>query len=170
MAQYIDKAVVVAEIERRQKGEVFYDEDGSFASWADQYHYSILEAVKKFIDTLEVKDPYEQCVQYSSVKDAIQAHAETYSFNIESELFQQLTKEQQELWRKEIEEACINAGEAGYSLANDIRYKENLYTKEVDLSAAVERYVEQHKSELQGYMDIRRIARHFFELGLKAQK
>ena len=42
--------------------------------------------------------------------------------------------------------------------------------KEVDLNDAVERYVEQHKSELHGYMDIRRIARHFFELGLKAQK
>ncbi len=31
--------------------------------------------------------------------------AEEYSFNIESSLFQQLNKEQQELWRKEIEQA-----------------------------------------------------------------
>lgn len=45
-----------------------------------------------------------------------------------------------------------------------------LEMKEVDLNAAVERYVEQHKSELNGYFDIRRIARHFFELGLKAQR
>lgn len=35
--------------------------------------------------------------------------AEEYSFNIESSLFRQLTKEQQELWRKEIERA-YNAG------------------------------------------------------------
>ena len=35
--------------------------------------------------------------------------AEEYSFNIESSLFQQLTKEQQALWRKEIEQA-YNAG------------------------------------------------------------
>jgi len=35
--------------------------------------------------------------------------AEEYSLNIESSLFQQLTKEQQELWRKEIEQA-YNAG------------------------------------------------------------
>lgn len=45
-----------------------------------------------------------------------------------------------------------------------------LEVKEVDLNAAVERYVEQHKSELNGYFDIRRIARHFFEIGLKAQR
>ena len=34
--------------------------------------------------------------------------AEEYSFNIPSELFQQLTKEQQVLWRKEIENAFNN--------------------------------------------------------------
>lgn len=45
-----------------------------------------------------------------------------------------------------------------------------LEVKEVNLNADVERYVEQHKNELKGYVDIRRIARYFFELGLKAQK
>ena len=40
MAQYIDKATLVAEIEKRQKEEVFCDEDGSFASWADENYYS----------------------------------------------------------------------------------------------------------------------------------
>lgn len=49
-----------------------------------------------------------------------------------------------------------------------LRFLDTLEVKEVDLNAAVERYVEQHKSEMQGYMDIRRIARHFIELGLKA--
>ena len=34
--------------------------------------------------------------------------AEEYSFNIPSELFQQLTKEQQVLWRKEIENTFNN--------------------------------------------------------------
>lgn len=75
----------------------------------------------------------KQCIQYPSVKDGIEAHAETYSFNIESELFNQLTKEQQALWRKEIEQACISGGYAGYELAKDPRYKENLEMKEVDL-------------------------------------
>lgn len=56
MAQYIDKAAVVAKIKKSQKEEVFYDEDGSFASWADQYHYSILKSIKNFLDTLKVKE------------------------------------------------------------------------------------------------------------------
>lgn len=133
MVQYIDKDALVAEIKKRQKEEVFYDEDGSFASWADQKHYSTLESINNFINTLEVKDPYEQCVQYSSIEDGIKAHAEVYSFNIESELFNQLTKEQQALWRKEIEQACISGGDAGVGLARDIRYKENVEMKEVDL-------------------------------------
>ena len=51
-----------------------------------------------------------------------------------------------------------------------LSFLNTLEVKEVDLNAAVERYVEQHKSELNGYFDIRRIARHFFGLGLNAQK
>ena len=79
-----------------------------------------------------MKDPYSQHIQFASVKDGIEYYAETYSFNIESELFNQLTKEQQELWRKEIEQACIYGGEAGVELARDLRYKENLKMKEVE--------------------------------------
>ena len=41
--------------------------------------------------------------------------AEEYSFNIPSELFQQLTKEQQVLWRKEIENTFNN----GYHQAEE---------------------------------------------------
>jgi hypothetical protein len=67
----------------------------------------------------------DQAIQFDSIKTGIQAHAETYSFNIESKLFNQLTKEQQELWRKELEQACISGGEAGVELARDPRYKEN---------------------------------------------
>lgn len=117
MAQCIDKSALVAEIERRMQ----------------EHHSGYLVCLKdmlSFIDTLEVKDPYEQCVQYDSIKAGIQAHAETYSFNIESKLFNQLTKEQQELWREEIEQACISGGEVGVELARDPRYKENLEAKE----------------------------------------
>lgn len=42
--------------------------------------------------------------------------------------------------------------------------------KEINLNTAVERYIKLHESEFQGYFDIRRIARHFFELGLNSQK
>lgn len=120
---------------------------------------------------LLLKDPYGQCIQYSSIKDGIKAYAETYSFNIESELFNQLTKEQQKLWRKEIEQACINGGTAGVELARDIRYKENFEMKEVDLSREIEKEI---KTRWYGeYLCTEKFeesAKHFFELGLKVQK
>ena len=124
MKQYIDKDALVAELEKRRSKNA-KNKLNLAASFEDNYLLS-------FIDTLEVIDPYEQCVQYDSIKAGIQAHAETYSFNIESELFNQLTPEQQKLWRKEIEQACISGGEMGVELARDIRYKENLEVKEVD--------------------------------------
>ena len=129
MEQYISKSALVEEIEKN-KNEMEPKRNWHF----DEYTNGYLDALKEilsFIDTLEVKDPYEQCVQYDSIEAGIQAHAETYSFNIESILFNQLTKEQQELWRKEIEQAVISGGEAGVELARDPRYKENLEAKEV---------------------------------------
>ena len=122
MVQLIDKAAVVAEIKR------ISCENPMDNSW-----YVDTEELLNFINTLEVIDPYEQYIQYPSIEDGIKAHAEVYSFNIESELFNQLTKEQQVLWRKEIEQACISGGDAGVGLARDIRYKENLEVKEVNL-------------------------------------
>ena len=130
MAQYIDKSELVAEIEKRINGLKDCHAD-TVAGYAGEI--SGLERLLSFINTLDVKDPYEQCIQYPSIKDGIKAHAETYSFNIESELFNQLTKEQQKLWRKEIEQACISGGNAGVGLARDIRYKESLKVKEVNL-------------------------------------
>lgn len=122
--------------------------------------------------SFEVKDPYEQCVQYDSIKTGIQALAETYSFNIESELFNQLSKEQQGLWRKEIEQAYINGGEAGVEFARDTRYKENLEVKEVDLEKEYKDFVEEDPVYNKLVNDIvgKAIAKHFFELGFKAQK
>ena len=65
------------------------------AKWADEH-------------LIGIEDQYGRWIQYPSVEYGIQSHAETYSFNIESELFNQLTKEQQKLWRKEIEQAYIS--------------------------------------------------------------
>ncbi len=127
MTQYIDKNRV-EEILRI----LWKKDDGHNAEHRICYNKALQE-VQCELDTLEVKDPYEECIQYDSIKAGIQAHAETYSFNIESELFNQLTKEQQALWRKEIEQACVSGGDAGYLLARDPRYKENLEVKEVDL-------------------------------------
>lgn len=47
---------------------------------------------------------------------------------------------------------------------------DTLEVKEVDLEKEVADYIEQHKSELSGYFDIRRIARHFFVLGLNQKE
>lgn len=126
MVQYIDKDAVDTVLRKLWK------KDNGLSNAACYAYNEALQDIQCEIDTLEVKDPYEQCVQYDSVKAGIQAHAETYSFNIESELFNQLTKEQQKLWRKEIEQACISGGDVGVELARDVRYKENLEVKEVD--------------------------------------
>lgn len=57
MIHLIDKDAVVAEIERRKDEEIDYDESsGNFASYADQIHYSALDSVENFINTLEVKE------------------------------------------------------------------------------------------------------------------
>ena len=138
--ELIDKATVKAIIGRMQ--DCTMDEDGNFYSSSALAEYNILCDLENRLDTLEVKDPYEQCIQYDSIKAGIQAHAETYSFNIESELFNQLTKEQQKLWRKEIEQACISGGNAGVELARDPRYKENLEVKEVKEPTASDAFIE----------------------------
>ena len=56
MKHLIDKSALVAEIEKRKEEEVNYDENGGFASWADHNHYSTLESIEDFLDTLEVKE------------------------------------------------------------------------------------------------------------------
>lgn len=167
----IDKDAVLVEIERVLNS---YDPNEITSG-----RYALAD-LRDFINTLEVKDPYEQCVQYSNIEDGIRAHAEVYSFNIESELFNQLTKEQQVLWRKEIEQACISGGEAGVELARDSRYKENLEVKEADLEEELHKWQQKHFEGIGYILDgsggwIGRtsfldIAKHFFELGLKAKK
>lgn len=160
----IDKDALVAEIEKELNTTKKYSTE--YVNWATAKKYA-LRRILSLIDTIEVIDPYEQIVQHSSIKDGIKAHAETYSFNIESELFNQLTPEQQKLWRKEIERACISGGEVGYKLARDPRYKENVETKEVDLEKEIIRV---SKNEYFDFTDWKSVARHFFEFGLKAQE
>ena len=101
---------------------------------------------------------------YDSIKAGIQANAEIYSFNIESKLFNQLTKEQQGLWRKEIEQAYIIGGKTGVEFARDTCYKENLEVKKVDLEKEFDKCCENYI-----FNDLYALytARRFFELGLK---
>ena len=165
----IDKDALVAEIESKRNDYI-----NSFMT--EQVH--VLNDVLDFLDTLEVRDPYEQCIQYASIEAGIKAHAEDYSFNIESELFNQLTKEQQTLWRKEIEQAVISGGYNGLDLARDPRYKENPEVKEVDLEKVFnDEYSKfSNNTDAMDYTfpidlaDFKDFAKHFFELGLKTQK
>ena len=165
MTEYINKADIVAELERLYNSE--YDNTSNISCGKK----IMLRNILLFLDTLETIDPYEQHVQYPSVKDGIQAHAETYSFNIESELFNQLTKEQQALWRKEIEQAVISGGEAGVELARDIRYKENTVAKEVDIDIEkdISKFIDTNfeKATTGHKISLRRTARYFYELGLE---
>lgn len=81
----IDKDVLVAEIEKRK------------ADW-------------QFGNSIEAKYKLEECKDILSFLNAFEVKdddAEKYSFNIESQLFPQLTKEQQKLWKKEIEQAYM---------------------------------------------------------------
>ena len=98
--------------------------------------YRVFVKLIDFIENLEVINNFheQETIQFDSIKAGIQAHAETYSFNIESKLFNQLTKEQQKLWREELEQACISGGEAGVELARDPRYKENQSEVKEELS------------------------------------
>lgn len=131
MEQYIPKAAIVAEIKRIMAEEMSLFKEcckDGLDNTCSVVVYTRMKMLLSFLDTLEVKDPYKWCVQYDSIKAGIQAHAETYSFNIESMLFNQLTKEQQELWRTEIEQAVISGGEVGVELARDPRYN-NVDTK-----------------------------------------
>jgi hypothetical protein len=134
MAQYIDKDALVAEIKKRLLPVVTDKHYDEFERGQDSERIAILG----IINSLEVIDPYALWIQYPSIEDGIKAHAEVYSYNIESMLFNQLTKEQQALWRKEIEQACVSGGEAGVELAKDPRYKKNLEMKEVNLEKEME--------------------------------
>lgn len=167
--ELIDKAVVIAEIEKRLHANGAFDEVSDEAWAEDVGMCNAYKSILSFINTLEVIDPYEECVQYDSIKAGIQAHAETYSFNIESELFNQLAKEQQGLWRKEIEQAYISGGEVGVELAKDLRYKENVKAKEVNLEEEIASYIQDNTYN--GYLrvDIYDAAEHFYELGLRAK-
>lgn len=171
MTKYINKDALVAEIERLQDSIKATAIDGRISKEQAEV-YKVCVKLRNFVeDTLEVKDPYEQCVQYDSIKAGIQANAEIYSFNIESKLFNQLTKEQQALWRKEIEQACVSGGEVGVELARDTRYKENFEVKEVDLNEEIERFVKSEGfQKASGTIKVTNLlAKHFFELGLKSK-
>ena len=101
-------------------------------------------------------------IQYNNVEQGIIAHAEDYSFNIESELFSQLTPEQQKLWRKEIEHACISGGYAGLNLGRDKRYPENREPVSEELEEEIVSWLDEGLPNEEELIEhIKETARHF---------
>ena len=184
MEKYIKKSALVAEIEKRLKANGAFDEMGDAAWWEDKGMCDAYKSILSFINTLEVKDiirivkPYAVCIQYANRETAIKAHAEDYSWSIESELFQQLTPEQQKLWRKEIEQACISGGYCGLNLQKDSRYDDNFELKELDWEKELsyEDYMgffneyPDFPDDNWGFEEAWMFAKHFFELGMAVGK
>lgn len=133
-----------------------------------QNDYELVEQEQPEVDLMDTR------IQYASVHDGIKSFAETYSFNIDSQLFPQLSKEQQELWRKEIEQAAVSGGDIGITLARDVRYKENQSQPEVGLEKEIDKWFDMIGDSWDdaewSTNDIRSTARHFYELGLNARK
>ncbi len=89
----------------------------------------IYPATKEQRDTLEkamADAGWEFDFKKKKLKKIEQCPAEEYSFNIESELFHQLTKEQQGLWKKEIKQA-YNAGADTQKLTKWSEEDERMY-------------------------------------------
>ena len=105
--------------------------------------YTAYESIEKTIKKYFPKY-MDKRIQYASVDDGIHAHADTYSFNIPSELFNQLTPEQQKLWHKDIEAAVISGGYCGVELARDERYEENQEKFEDSLKDELSKYIEKN--------------------------
>lgn len=118
-------------------------------------------SAEKDYELVESAEGVDACnIQYASIDGAIKAHAEDYSFNIESELFQQLTPEQQKMWRKEIERAVLSGAYSGLNLARDKRYEEN--RQEESVSEELEDEIDAWcRKVITGLPIVKEAARHF---------
>ena len=118
-------------------------------------------SAEKDYELVESTEDVDACnIQYASIDGAIKAHAGDYSFNIESELFQQLTPEQQKMWRKEIERAVLSGAYSGLNLARDERYEEN--RQEESVSEELEDEIDAWcRKVITGLPIVKEAARHF---------
>lgn len=94
MANLIDKDALLAEIERKKTEEVDYDEDSkNFASYADQIHYSALDSMEDFINTLEAKEvDLEEVFNNEYSKFSNDTDAMDYAFPIDRADFKDFAK------------------------------------------------------------------------------
>lgn len=160
MKQYIDKADVVAEIKKRMQelrpvnthkmrvGEM----DRDVLMWLNA-----LTWVKGFLNTLEVKevDLNKEARHYLLHEHKSPLLAVFHQTDLHSEM----------QYHEDIE----NAFKAGFELG--IKAKENLEVKEVDLEKEIELIKGDYEQvDVAWNNDFDFIAKHFFEIGLKAMK
>lgn len=154
MTQYLLKAAVIAEIKRRIKfvekrleRNNSYSEEGSAAWERDKALYDAYNSLLSFLDTLEVKEiklPNPRFPHLNNIVDKVFGTG-----NLES------------LEYEEAEQLVLLAKE---ELLKDLEVKEVDLEKELDSMITPE--LKLHKA-LPSLFDV---AKHFFELGLKAQK
>lgn len=154
MTQYLPKAAVMAEIERRKKiveKRLYinnsYSEEGNAAWERDKALYDVYNSLLSFLDTLEVKEsklPNPRFPHLNNIVDKVFGTG-----NLES------------LEYEEAEQLVLLAKE---ELLKDLEVKEVDLEKELDSMITPE--LKLHKA-LPSLFDV---AKHFFELGIKAQK
>ena len=147
MAQLIDKAALMAEIESERK--FYLDKEEYDFGWNNA-----LDKILSFINTLEVKE-------FQKKKLYVVTRCEEHSDYVEKVFFSE----------KKAEEYCkqFEGNEDAYGRdITEIEVDCTLEVKEVDLEKECAKYFEEN--DLCVHDDYIKFARHFFELGLKAQK
>jgi len=154
MKEYIDKSELTKELLSRIDDNTRRGRDVS--DYVEVL--SILEELKVFYNPVELDK-----VQYTDLRNALQIHAESYAFNVESPLFPQLNKDQQLLWVRDLEQAVISGGEEAIGLVGYNR----VHTGEIELDKECERFVQTKEFTEDDDGPVLSVAKHFFKLGLR---
>lgn len=154
MTEYIDKSELTKELlgridDNTRKGESVYD-------YCEVL--SIIGELKVFYNPVELDK-----VQYTDLRNALQDHARSYAFRVESLLFPQLNKDQQVLWAQDLERAVISGGEEAIGLVGCNK----VHTGVIELDKECERFVQTKEFTEDDEGPVLSIAKHFFELGLR---
>ena len=170
MEQYINKDTLVAEIERLisngqvelQKSQENNDEE-NYIVWAE--HIATCIKVLSLIDTLEVKEVDYLCDENRDKELALSLQIQAYLNTASDELY----GNGKPLYSKSHLEGIHECMKMWVKLHDYYFYKHTCENKEVDLEKEVDALLEEENYEYQ-YIDHYKFAKHFFELGLKAQK
>ena len=173
MEQYIPKAAVVAEIKKLiRENELYLSENVSdTVRFSKTGAYSVLNDLLHFLDALEVKEVKEESVS----KDLEEAISQSFIYHENRGDDFRSDKQIETAYRCGFE-TCAKYYKELASITKDIE-KQTPEVKEVDLKKEIKDYFDNQpiitRSKGIDYQLIPSaevIAKHFFELGLKAQK